>query len=137
MMLQRPIMREEKAIVLDFLPNGYPIDSRPMHMRLPVMQAIGKSHLEHSLKLLVMEHEARFVDFFNKAMPVNTRFHQIELLPGIGKKHMWEILEARKEPFKSFADIKQRVKLIPDPEKSIAKRILEELSGTEKHMLFV
>jgi len=186
MMLQRPIMREEKAIVLDFLPNGYPIDSRPMHMRLPVMQAIGKSHfllmelvpkkgafvqpgeevymgegkrdkvhhilgkitvakltetgksqLEHSLKLLVMEHEARFVDFFNKAMPVNTRFHQIELLPGIGKKHMWEILEARKEPFKSFADIKERVKLIPDPEKSIAKRILEELSGTEKHMLFV
>ncbi|MDO8628353.1 MAG: DUF655 domain-containing protein [Nanoarchaeota archaeon] len=179
-------MREEKAVVLDFLPNGYPIDSRPLHMRLPIMQVIGKSHfllmelvpkkgvfvqpsdevymgegkrdkvhhilgkitvqkltetakatLTQVLHALVMEHEARFVDFFNKAMPVNTRFHQIELLPGIGKKHMWEILEARKEPFKSFADIKDRVKLIPDPEKSIVKRIIEELSGDEKHMLFV
>ena len=39
--------------------------------------------------------------------------------------------------FKSFADIKERVKLIPDPEKSVVKRILQELEGNEKHMLFV
>ncbi len=64
--------------------------------------------------------------------------HQLELLPGLGKKHMWEIIEARKEkPFESFADIKKRVKLMPDPEKAIIKRILKELSGIEKHRVFV
>jgi putative nucleotide binding protein len=64
--------------------------------------------------------------------------HQIELLPGVGKKHMWEIINAREEkPFESFEDLKKRVKLIPDPEKLIIKRILEEMEGEEKHRLFV
>ena len=65
------------------------------------------------------------------------RRHQIELLPGIGKKHMNEILEEReKAPFTSFKDIKERVKLIPDPEKAVIKRILQELQGEEKYSLF-
>jgi putative nucleotide binding protein len=64
--------------------------------------------------------------------------HQIELLPGVGKKHMWEILDERKEkPFENFEDIKKRVKLMPDPKKAIIKRILKELQGNEKHRLFV
>ena len=64
--------------------------------------------------------------------------HQIELLPGVGKKHMWEIIEARKEKdFDSFDDIKKRVKLMPDPKKAIIKRILQEIEGNEKHRLFV
>ena len=62
--------------------------------------------------------------------------HQLELLPGMGKKHMWEIIEARKEPFKNFDDIKKRIKLMPDPKKLIVKRILAEISGTEKHRIF-
>src|SRR3990167_11025304 len=37
-------IKEEYAIVLDFLPNGYPFDSRPMHMKTPIAQAIGKQH---------------------------------------------------------------------------------------------
>ena len=64
--------------------------------------------------------------------------HQIELLPGVGKKHMWEIINARDEkPFESFQDIKNRVKLLSDPERLIIKRITLELEGTEKHRLFV
>ena len=63
--------------------------------------------------------------------------HQIELLPGVGKKHMWEIIEKREEkPFESFEDIKKRVKLMPDPEKAIIKRILAEIKGQEKHRIF-
>ena len=34
--------KEEEAIVLDFLPNGYPFDNRPSHIKTPVVQAIGK-----------------------------------------------------------------------------------------------
>lgn len=64
--------------------------------------------------------------------------HQLELLPGLGKKHMWEIIEARDEkPFDNFEDIKKRVKLMPDPEKLIIKRVLSEMQGVEKHRLFV
>src|SRR3989339_1727194 len=36
--------KEENAIVLDFLPNGYPFDERPMYMKTPIAQAIGKEH---------------------------------------------------------------------------------------------
>ena len=185
----RPIRRnkEETAIVLDFLPNGYPSDTRPMHMKTPIAQAIGKDHmtllelvpkkgvflqpyaevyigegkreeihhiigklpvekltatarseLEYVVKSLVEKNENKFVDFFNKSQPLTTRMHQLELLPGLGKKHMWEILEERKgKPFESFADIKKRVKLMPDPEKAVIKRILAELSGKEKHLIFV
>jgi putative nucleotide binding protein len=85
-----------------------------------------------------MKNEQRFVLFFNKAGPINTRRHQLELLPGVGKKHMLEILDKREEKqFDNFADIKARVSLLPDPEKIIQKRIMLELEGNEKYYLFV
>tara|TARA_Y100000310_G_scaffold318878_1_gene373460 strand:+ start:24775 stop:25359 length:585 start_codon:yes stop_codon:yes gene_type:complete len=179
--------KEENVIVLDFLPNGYALDDRPMYMKTPVAQAIGKEHfvllelvpkkgvhlqlyeevyigegkrdkihhivgkipsskltrtanseLEFAIKDIIKKNEKRFIDFFNNARPLSTRMHQIELLPGVGKKHMWEIINARDEkPFENFEDLKKRVKLIPDPEKLIVKRILQELEGEEKHRLFV
>ena len=98
----------------------------------------ARAELEEILKTQIKEKESKFVEFFNKSGPINTRRHQIELLPGIGKKHMWEILEARKEkPFENFEDIKKRVKLIPDPEKIILKRILAELNNEDKYIFFV
>jgi putative nucleotide binding protein len=108
--------------------------------KLPVdkLTATARSELEYVIKSLVEKNETRFVDFFNRSQPLTTRMHQLELLPGLGKKHMWEILEERKgKPFESFADIKKRVKLMPDPKKAIIKRILAELSGKEKHLIFV
>jgi putative nucleotide binding protein len=186
---QRPPRRdmEEAVIVLDFLPNGYPSDTRPMHMKTPIVQALGKEHftllelvpkkgvflqpyeevyigegkrdkihhitgklnvekltstanseLKYVVKNLVEKNEKRFIDFFNKAQPLTTRMHQLELLPGLGKKHMWEILEERKDkPFESFADLKKRVKLMPDPENAVIKRIINELQGKEKHLIFI
>lgn len=102
------------------------------------LTSTARSEIEHALFELVKEQEQRFVEFFNKAQPLSTRMHVIELLPGVGKKHMIEIVEARREEdFKSFADLKARVKLMPDPEKVIVKRIIQELEGTEKHFLFV
>ncbi|MFH1409671.1 MAG: DUF655 domain-containing protein [Nanoarchaeota archaeon] len=178
--------KEEHAIILDFLPNGYPFDSRPSHKKTPIVQAMGKEHfvllelvprkdimlqphqeiyigegkrdkihhiigklpitrltqtakaeLQYIIQTQVKANEARFVDFFNKAQPLTTRMHQIELLPGVGKKHMWEILEARRDgDFANFADIRKRVKLMPDPQKLIIRRILSEVEGKEKHRLF-
>jgi len=179
--------KEETAIVLDFLPNGYPYDERPMYMKTPIAQALGKEHfvllemvpkkgihlqsfeevyigdgkrdkihhilgkiplskltatakseLEFVIKDVIKKNEKKFIDFFNTARPLSTRMHQLELLPGLGKKHMWQIIDARDEkPFESFSDLKNRVKLMPDPEKTVLKRILQELEGTEKHKIFV
>ena len=185
---ERPYrLKEDKAIVLDFLLNGYPYDSRPMYMKTPIAQAIGKEHfvllelvpkkgthlllfeevyigdgkrdkihhivgkitldkltatarseLEFVISDIVKKNEKTFVNFFNSAQPLSTRMHQLELLPGLGKKHMWQIIEVRQEkPFESFSDLKNRVKLMPDPEKTIIKRIVQELEGKEKHKIFV
>ena len=178
-------VREEKAIILDFLPHGYPYEQGSM--KTPIAQALGTSHLtllelipkkeihlqphqevyigegkreeihhikgrigsekltatannslKHVVEQVVVSQEKRFVEFFNKAQPLSMRMHQLELLPGLGKKHMWEVIESRKEkPFESFDDLKNRVKLLPDPKQVVVKRILLELSGNEKYKIFV
>lgn len=176
---------EEYAVVLDFLPNGYPFDKRPIHRKTAIAQTVGTRHftllelvpkkdvflqpydcvslkddskisqvgarlsmskltgtagseLNFVINDIIEKDQQRFIDFFNKAQPLSTRMHQLELLPGVGKKHMWQIIEERRvEPFKSFEDIKKRVKLLPDPKKTVMRRILSELQGKEKYNIFV
>jgi len=175
--------KEETAIILDYLPNGYPLEKKMM----PIAQAIGKknlvllelvprrgislnvgeevyigegkrdkiyyilgrmhrekitesakSQLQEFIEKTVQEREKDFVDFFNKAEAINKRLHQVELLPGFGKKHMQEVLKQRKEKeFESFEDMKNRIQNLPDPEKAVEKRILAELINIERHNLFV
>jgi putative nucleotide binding protein len=62
--------------------------------------------------------------------------HALILLPGIGQKHMWEILEAReRQKFGTFQDISDRTS-ISHPAKLIAQRIIKELSRDVKYYLF-
>ena len=176
-------MKEETAIILEYLPNGYPLEKKMM----PLAQAVGennftllelaprrgvllepgeavyigpakrdkiyyilgklpkekltesaKQQLGEFIKKVVEKKEQEFVDFFNKSEAINKRFHQIELLPGLGKKHMKEIIKQRQEkPFSSFEDMKKRVPNLPDPKKAVEKRIFKELTETERHNLFV
>ena len=175
--------KEEYAILLEYLPNGYPLERKMM----PIAQAIGelnltllelvprrgvsleigervyigegkrdkiyyilgrlprekltesaKNALQEFIKKIVSERENKFLEFFNKSEAINKRIHQIELLPGLGKKHTQEILKQRKEkPFESFEDMKKRIQNLPDPEKAIEKRIVKELTSLERHNLFV
>lgn len=175
--------KEEYAIVLDYLPYGYPLEKKMM----PVVQAIGKENftlleiiprrgmkfelkeevyigegkrekvqyilgrlprekLTETAKMQLQEiiaqkidlDEKKFVDFFNNAQAMNTRLHQLELLPGFGKKHAKAIIEAREEkPFESFEDIHQKVHNLPDPRKAIEKRIFEELTEIQRVNLFI
>jgi len=88
----------------------------------------ARGELPFIIEQVVKEREPDFVAFFNKSISITPRLHMLHLLPGIGKKLMWEILEARnKKPFESFADISARIKAIPHPEKMIQARIMEEL----------
>lgn len=175
--------KEEHAVILDFLPYGYPLDGKMM----PIAQAIGeenltllqliprkgvtlqlkekvyigegkrdkiyyilgrlplekitenaKIQLEEFVSELIENQEKRFVDFFNEASAINTRMHQIELLPGYGKKHMKEILEEReKKKFESFGELKQRLPSLPDPKTAIQKRIINELTGKDRYRIFI
>jgi len=60
----------------------------------------------------------------------------LELIPGIGKKYMWQVINEReKKPFLSFDDIIKRTEL-PNPVKLITKRVMEELEGESKYRLF-
>lgn len=175
--------KEDFAIVLDYLPYGYPLENK----MLPIAQAIGlrnltllqlvprrgltfelkervyigdgkrekvlyilgrlprekltetaKIQLAEVIQKVVADNEPVFVDFFNKSQPINTRLHQLELLPGLGKKHMKAILEEReKKDFTSFQDIRDRVEGLPDSKKSVEKRILEELMEIQRQNLFI
>lgn len=88
----------------------------------------AKLELSYEVTSIVLDNEARFVRYFNEAGPITTRMHALELLPGIGKKLMWAVLNERKKgPFKSFADLTERVKGLHNPEKLISKRVEDEL----------
>lgn len=99
----------------------------------------AQKELPFVIEEIVKAHEQKFVQFFSDAQAITTRFHMLELLPGLGKKTMWAVLEERKKgQFQSFEDIAKRVPSIKHPEKLIAKRIEIELSDpTQKYHLFV
>ena len=176
-------MKEESAIILEYLPNGYPLEKKTM----PLAQAVGednftllelvprrgivleegekvyigegkrdkiyyiigrlpgeklteasKNNLQEFISEVVKKKERKFVDFFNKAEAINKRIHQIELLPGLGKKHTKEILKQRQEKeFESFEDMRKKIPNLPDPEKAIEKRILQELTQFERYILLI
>jgi putative nucleotide binding protein len=97
----------------------------------------AKNELPNAIMSIVKGNEKRFVDVFNNAAPLNIREHSLELLPGVGKKHLQAILKARSEKrFESFADISARVSLLQDPAKLIKDRIISELMGVERFYMF-
>ncbi|HYB84854.1 MAG TPA: DUF655 domain-containing protein [archaeon] len=100
------------------------------------LTANAKAELLSVLEELIANQEQRFVAFFNNSQAITPRMHALELLPGIGKKSMWQIINAReRKPFTSFKDIQDRTS-VGDPIKVIAKRILDELTGGEKYRIF-
>ena len=93
----------------------------------------ARNELNRLIPEIIRKNEQRFVDVFNIAGPINIREHALELLPGIGKKHLQGILKAREEKkFKSFKDISERVSLLQDPVKLLTERIIIELKGESR-----
>ncbi len=99
----------------------------------------AQSELPFVLEEIVTENEERYVHFYNEAQAITTRFHMLELLPGLGKKTMWAILEERKKgPFTSFQQVVERVPTLHHPEKLIVRRIEAELADpSQKYHIFV
>jgi putative nucleotide binding protein len=99
----------------------------------------AQAELEYIVEELVEDREDRFVAFYNDAQPITLRLHQLNLLPGIGKKLRNTILDERKrKPFESFADLDDRVKGLHDPTGVLVERILEEIQEDDlKYKTFV
>jgi putative nucleotide binding protein len=100
------------------------------------LTAAAKAELPAVISRIVLNREKWFVNFFNTAQAITPRMHALELIPGIGKKYMWQVIREReKKPFESFEDLQRRTQ-IPNPVKLLTKRILEELAGESKYRLF-
>lgn len=100
------------------------------------LSSTAKSELPLVIEKIIKNNEGRFLDFFNSAQTITPRMHSLELIPGIGKKYMWQILNERERvPFKDIQDLKRRASL-PDPVKLIVNRVMEELTEEPKYRLF-
>jgi putative nucleotide binding protein len=97
----------------------------------------SKAVLPAVVENVVKANEAKYVSYFNDLQPLTPRLHGLELIPGIGKTFMKEIVALReRQPFTSFDDIQHRVGL-REPAKMVAKRIVEELASGPRISLFV
>ena len=96
------------------------------------LTATSRIELEYAIKDIIRGNEDEYIKFFNEIDPLSIKLHKLELIPGIGKKHMNMIIEEReKEPFKSFEDLQTRVPLLGDPVDLLAKRVVLELDTTQ------
>jgi|TARA_B100000959_G_scaffold90024_1_gene95636 putative nucleotide binding protein len=95
------------------------------------------SELETIAELVIKNNEDQYIEIFNSLHPVTPRLHALELIPGIGKTFMNQIINERSRlPFKNFDNLQERTG-IKEPTKLIAKRIVEEISGSSRVNLFV
>jgi putative nucleotide binding protein len=102
------------------------------------LTATAHGEIPYIIENIVNDKEDFFIEFFNNAPAISTRFHVLELLPGLGKKLMLEILDERKkQPFESFVDMTNRISFLRAPDKLITKRIELELTDPDqKYRLF-
>jgi putative nucleotide binding protein len=107
------------------------------------LTATSRIELDYAIRDIVEANEDKFVEFFNTADSVSTRMHSLELIPGIGKKYMWDIIKVREQkPFESFEDISERLPTLADPAGMIVNRVKQELDtttpkrGKNKYYLF-
>ena len=100
------------------------------------LTSTSKALIQSILETEVLKYEEEFINFFNNSTSITPRMHALKLLPGIGQKHMWEILETReRQKFVTFQDISDRTS-ISAPAKLVAQRIIKELQRDVKYYLF-
>lgn len=96
------------------------------------------AEIEYAVEDIVDADEERFVGFYNEAGPITLRLHQLNLLPGIGKKLRNNLLDERKRgPFERFEEVSERVSGLHRPREVIVERIVEEIREADlKYRVF-
>ena len=57
----------------------------------------AKNDLPTIVEKIVIRNEKRFVDYVNNTQPITPRIHALELIPGIGKTYMMNIIKEREK----------------------------------------
>ena len=136
--LSVPLVLGDRIPLVPVGTQNPPIDHVRRRLAYGELTAEAQRELPIALEKIVTSDPPRFLRFYNQAEAVSRRFHLLELLPGIGKKTMWAVVEERRRgPFESFASLEARTP-IKHPEKLIVARIIQELQGADdKYRLFV
>lgn len=102
------------------------------------LSASAKSEILFTIQDIIDEREEEYINFLNVAGPITIRQHAFELIPGIGKKHLMELIQERdSKKFSSFKEVKDRCSYLADPQKLFATRILDEIKGNTEHKFFI
>ncbi len=97
---------------------------------------IARNNLSEAVKKILVDNEPFYVEFFNIAEPINIRQHSLELIRGIGKKTVKQLVAERsRKPFTSFEEVKRIIKV--DPLEGLVEKIVEEITGESKYNLFI
>jgi len=106
-------------------------------MEYDKISSSAQSELDSVVQKIVTTNESKFVEYLNNAQPLTPRIHALELIPGIGKTYMKNMLEERdKKKFESYQDLQDRVGF-KEPIKHISERIIDEITGESRMNLFV
>ena len=98
----------------------------------------SKTEILSAIEEIVKNREDEIVNIINRIGPINIRKHGLELINGVGKKNLKNLIEIREESkFLNFEDISKRCSFIQNPIESISKRILEEIKGEDLIKIFV
>ena len=116
-----------------------PAVSRYREVAFDYLTRNAAAEVEYAVEAIVDADERRFVDFYTEAGPITLRLHQLNLLPGIGKKLRNRVLDERKRgPFESFEEVSDRVSGLHRPREVILERIVEEIREDDlKYRTFV
>jgi putative nucleotide binding protein len=103
------------------------------------LTSAAQTELPYAIVSVIEDDVPRFIRMYNEAGPISTRYHTLELLPGLGKKTLFALLDERgRKEFSDFRDLEGRVGALHQPEKLLAKRIENEIADTsQKYRIFV
>lgn len=100
------------------------------------LTAFARGEIARTVEKSISLNESRWTDVLNTMRPLTPRLHSLQLLPGIGRKRVWAVItERERKPFRGFADFQMRTRI--DPLKALARRVQDELEGSQKYYLFV
>ena len=100
------------------------------------LEAEGEITLQNVIQTYLEKSPQRFLKVINTAQSISIHKHSLELFPGVGKKTMEKILDARRrQEFDSLEDLEERGSMT---KQMIYDRVMEEFQEDElKHYLFL
>jgi putative nucleotide binding protein len=145
---------EERLTLLEILANNNADFKRAERLpigkenRSKIVSVLGKldyreltnesrNELLPVLEEMIKDNQQKYIAYFNELQPITPRLHALELIPGIGKTFMRQIVNQRdRKKFENFEELERRIG-IHEPIRLVARRIVEEISGGSRVTIFI